>query len=57
MPEEVAPHVEAMLADPDDDVRIFAVDASVRAAAPGGAAVAAASRDPWTPMSMFAPQR
>jgi HEAT repeat protein len=26
MPDEVAPHVEAMLADPDSDVRIFAVD-------------------------------
>jgi len=26
MPDEVAPHVEAMLADPDSDIRIFAVD-------------------------------
>lgn len=26
MPDEVAPHVEAMLADPNSDVRIFAVD-------------------------------
>jgi HEAT repeat protein len=26
MPDEVAPHVEAMLADPDDDVRILAVN-------------------------------
>ena len=26
MPDEVAPHVEAMLVDPDSDVRIFAVD-------------------------------
>jgi HEAT repeat protein len=32
MPDEVAPHVEAMLADPDDDVRIAAV--SVVAALP-----------------------
>ena len=26
MPDDVAPHVEAMLGDPDSDVRIFAVD-------------------------------
>jgi HEAT repeat protein len=26
MPDEVAPHVESMLADPDSDVRIFAVN-------------------------------
>lgn len=26
MPDEVAPHVEAMLADPNSDIRIFAVD-------------------------------